>query len=362
MGGESLMKARFEWQLPFVMAILMTFGLVVLYSATFGEREEYLFGRQLVWALLSWAVFVFTAYVLKRKVWRDFAVVLILLSTAGLVLVLFLSPIEGSRRWIDLGIASLQPSEIAKFSLILFLGYLYSLETKRYLSFLFGTLVTLMIMGLIYLEPDLGTTIIIVVIWYFMTLISKKFDRLMIVMTALIVVAVPVVLMFGLESYQRDRILSFLDPEKYASGAAYNTIQAIRAIGSGGWTGRGFVQGTMNRLGYVPADHTDFIFSVIGEEWGFVGAVTVILLYSLLLWRIWIITRRTGDFFGRLVMSGFFAVFAFHVVENIGMNLGLLPVTGIPLPLISYGGSSSMIFALQLGIVQSYAGRSVDLR
>jgi len=219
-----------------------------------------------------------------------------------------------------------------------------------------------MIMGLIYLEPDLGTTIIIVVIWYFMTLISKKFDRLMIVMTALIVVAVPVVLMFGLESYQRDRILSFLDPEKYASGAAYNTIQAIRAIGSGGWTGRGFVQGTMNRLGYVPADHTDFIFSVIGEEWGFVGAVTVILLYSLLLWRIWIITRRTGDFFGRLVMSGFFAVFAFHVVENIGMNLGLLPVTGIPLPLISYGGSSSMIFALQLGIVQSYAGRSVDLR
>jgi rod shape determining protein RodA len=295
-------------------------------------------------------------------VWRDFAVVLILLSTAGLVLVLFLSPIEGSRRWIDLGIASLQPSEIAKFSLILFLGYLYSLETKRYLSFLFGTLVTLMIMGLIYLEPDLGTTIIIVVIWYFMTLISKKFDRLMIVMTALIVVAVPVVLMFGLESYQRDRILSFLDPEKYASGAAYNTIQAIRAIGSGGWTGRGFVQGTMNRLGYVPADHTDFIFSVIGEEWGFVGAVAVILLYSLLLWRIWIITRRTGDFFGRLVMSGFFAVFAFHVVENIGMNLGLLPVTGIPLPLISYGGSSSMIFALQLGIVQSYAGRSVDLR
>jgi rod shape determining protein RodA len=182
----------------------------------------------------------------------------------------------------------------------------------------------------------------------------------MMAMTALIALLVPIVFMFGLKPYQRDRLLSFLHPEEYASGAAYNTIQAIRAIGSGGLKGTGMLQGTMNRLGYVPADHTDFIFSVLGEEWGFIGAVSLLAMYLLLQWRIWSITRKTGSEFGRIVLSGIFAVFAFHVVQNVGMNLGLLPVTGIPLPFVSYGGSSSMIFALELGIVYSYTTEEVE--
>ncbi|MDD3459739.1 cell cycle protein [Mesotoga sp. SC_3PWM13N19] len=355
------MRRRAEFLLPILMISIMVFGLIVLFSATFGEREEYLFGRQLVWVLLSCAVFVFTAYVIKRNFWKSMSIVLIFASVVTLVAVLYLGSGEGSRRWIDLGIASFQPSELAKFSLILFLGFIYSREAKnKYGLFSLGVLSAAIFAGLIYLEPDLGSTIIIVVIWYFVTLISKRFDKLMIAMTALIAFVVPVVFMFGLKPYQRDRLLSFLNPEEYASGAAYNTIQAIRAIGSGGLKGTGMLQGTMNRLGYVPADHTDFIFSVLGEEWGFIGSVSLIVLYSLLLWRIWSITRKTTSEFGRIVLSGIFAVFAFHVVENIGMNLGLLPVTGIPLPFVSYGGSSSMIFALQLGIVQSYTGKEVE--
>lgn len=354
------MKGKFEWLLPLIMATVMGCGLVVLYSATFGETEAYLFGRQVVWALLSGAVFVFTAFVLKRKIWKEISIPLMVISLISLVAVLFVNPVGGSRRWINLGIASFQPSELAKLSLIIFLAYLYSLELKKYILFILGIMTTLVISGLIYLEPDLGTTLIVIIIWYFITLMSRKFDRLMIAMTALILLGGPLLFRFGLEPYQRDRLLSFLEPEKYASGAAYNTIQAIRAIGSGGLDGRGFLRGTMNRLGFVPADHTDFIFSVLGEEWGFMGAVTIVCLYGLLIWRIWVVTRRTGSYFGRLALSGFFAVFAFHVVENIGMNIGVLPVTGIPLPFVSYGGSSSMIFALQLGIVQSYAKREMD--
>ncbi|MBN2218823.1 MAG: rod shape-determining protein RodA [Kosmotogaceae bacterium] len=355
------MKRRVEFLLPIIMVSLMIFGLVVLYSATFGEREEYLFGRQLVWVLLSCAVFVFTAYVVKKEFWKSLSFPLILISTVSLAAVLYLDSGEASRRWIDLGIASFQPSELAKFSLIIFLGFVYSREAKhRFGLFSLGILFTLVFVGLIYLEPDLGTTIIVLIIWYFMTLISKRYDRLMIAMTVLIAFMAPIVFMFGLKPYQRDRLLSFLRPEEYASGAAYNTIQAIRAIGSGGIEGTGFLQGTMNRLGYVPADHTDFVFSVLGEEWGFIGAVFLLTLYLLLLWRIWSITRKTGSEFGRIVLSGIFAVFAFHVVENVGMNLGLLPVTGIPLPFVSYGGSSSMLFALQLGIVHSYSVKEVE--
>ncbi|HDP77806.1 MAG TPA: rod shape-determining protein RodA [Mesotoga infera] len=355
------MKRRVEFLLPGIMVSLMIFGLIVLYSATFGDREEYLFGRQLVWVLLSCAVFVFTAYVVKRGFWKSISFLLLFLSVVTLGAVLYLGPVEGSRRWIDLGVASFQPSELAKFSLIIFLGYIYSSEVKRkYGLFFLGVLITGAFVGLIYLEPDLGTTIIVMIIWYFMTLVSKKYDKLMIAITALIALLAPVVFMFGLKPYQRDRLLSFLHPEEYASGAAYNTIQAIRAIGSGGLEGTGMLQGTMNRLGYVPADHTDFIFSVLGEEWGFIGAVSLLTMYLLLLWRIWSITRKTGSEFGRIVLSGIFAVFAFHVVENVGMNLGLLPVTGIPLPFVSYGGSSSMIFALQLGIVHSYSVKEVE--
>jgi rod shape determining protein RodA len=355
------MKRRVEFLLPAIMVSLMIFGLIVLYSATFGDREEYLFGRQLVWVLLSCAVFVFTAFVVKRGFWKSISFLLVFLSVVTLGAVLYLAPVEGSRRWIDLGIASFQPSELAKFSLIIFLGYIYSREGKsKYGLFFLGVLVTGTFAGLIYLEPDLGTTIIVMVIWYFMTLVSKKYDKLMIAMTALIALLVPIVFVFGLKPYQRDRLLSFLHPEEYASGAAYNTIQAIRAIGSGGLKGTGMLQGTMNRLGYVPADHTDFIFSVLGEEWGFIGAVSLLAMYLLLQWRIWSITRKTGSEFGRIVLSGIFAVFAFHVVQNVGMNLGLLPVTGIPLPFVSYGGSSSMIFALELGIVYSYTTEEVE--
>lgn len=353
------MKNRQEWQLPIIMLTLIALGPFILYSATYGEREAYLFGRQLVWSILSVAVFVFTAFVLKREFWRVGSVLLVILAFVTLVAVLFFNPLEGSKRWIDLGIASFQPSELAKFSLVLFLAYLYSARAKKYLAFLLGLVTTVVFVGLIYLEPDLGTTIIVLVIWYFVTLMSKKFDWLMMTMTAVIALTGPLVFLYGLKPYQRERILSFLNPQKYASGAGYNTIQAIRAIGSGGLTGEGFTQGTMNRLGYVPADHTDFIFSVIGEEWGFLGTIGIIILYALLVTRIWSIARRTGDNFGRLVVSGFFAVFTFHVIENIGMNLGLLPVTGIPLPFVSYGGSSSMIFALQLGIIQSYGRRKV---
>ena len=215
----------------------------------------------------------------------------------------------------------------------------------------------------------ISTTIIVTVVGVIAAiaiLMLRKTRRNIITIAVIFVLASSVVYSVDyffhhvLERHQKERINVLLGKETDLKGAGYNVNQSLIAIGSGGFLGKGFLNGTQTKFDFVPEQSTDFIFCTVGEEWGFVGAITVILLYSLLLWRIWAITRRTGDFFGRLVMSGFFAMFAFHVVENIGMNLGLLPVTGIPLPLISYGGSSSMIFALQLGIVQSYASRRAD--
>lgn len=344
------MKKRIEWQLPFYLVVIMSLGLFVLYSATFGEKGSYLFKKQLVWLLVSLIVF-FAMSVFKKRFWEGIAYPLTLISILLLLAVLFTRAIAGSHRWLDLGPVNFQPSEIAKFSLIILLAKLYSSEKKMFWP---GLLTTIVMAGLIYKEPDFGTTLIIGVIWLMVTFLSKKYDKLLLFIFAGGIIAAPFVILFGLKRYQLERLLSFVFPERY-SNASYNTIQAVRAIGSGGFAGRGYLQGPMNLYNYVPADDTDFIFSVVGEELGFIGAVLIIIFYCLLIWRLWKIAVAQKHAYEKLVAAGFIAIIAFHLVENIGMNLSLMPVTGIPLPFISYGGSSSLIFAAELGIIYKFS-------
>ncbi|MBO8165910.1 MAG: rod shape-determining protein RodA [Kosmotoga sp.] len=344
--------------LPFNLVALMFFGLLAIFSATYGNRFSGLFYRQLFWDALAFSVFLVVSR-LSFRFWKAIATWLLLLSLLLLVIVLLLPPVSGSRRWIDFGVASFQPSEVAKFVIILFLAKIYS-ESRK--NFYIGVAITALLAFLIYKEPDLGMTMMILGIWFFITFFSRRFDKWILIVLIVGLVILPLLLFFGLEEYQMNRILSFMNPEKYASSSAYNTVQAIRAIGSGGFTGKGLLLGVMNRYGYVPEDHTDFIFSVIGEELGFVGTLTLLMLYSLLMLNIWKATKRAPDMFSYLVSAGIMITFFMHITENIGMNLGLMPVTGIPLPFVSYGGSSVMIFAAQLGMTYRLLADNIEAK
>ncbi|AKI97214.1 FtsW/RodA/SpoVE family cell cycle protein [Kosmotoga pacifica] len=352
------MKKNVEFILPINLILLMLFGMITIFSATYGSKFADLFYRQLFWDILALSVFFVTSRV-SFRFWKSVTFWLVLFSLLFLVMVLMLPPVSGSRRWINLGIASFQPSEIAKFVIILFLAKVYSESKKGILTGLFVTGLTAF---LIYKEPDLGMTLMIMGIWFFMTFASRKYDKLILLVLIAGLVILPLFMVFGLEEYQMNRILSFLNPEKYVSSSAYNTVQAIRAIGSGGLTGEGLLLGIMNRYGYVPADHTDFIFSVVGEEFGLVGTLALLLLYSVLMLRLWKASKKAPDSFSFLLTVGIMTTFLIHIVENIGMNLGLLPVTGIPLPFMSYGGSSVMIFAAQLGMLFRLLSINVELK
>lgn len=352
------MRKGTDFLLPFNLVALMSYGLLALFSATYGSRYSGLFYRQLFWDVLALSAF-FVVSRFSFRFWKTLTVKLLLISFLLLIVVLFLPPVSGSRRWMNLGIASFQPSEVAKFVIVLFLAKLYS-ESKG--GFFAGTAITGLIALLIYREPDLGMTLMILGIWFFITFFSRKFDKWILVVLIIGLVLFPLLMFFGLEEYQMNRIISFMNPEKYASSSAYNTVQAIRAIGSGGFTGKGLLLGVMNRYGFVPEDYTDFIFSVIGEEMGFVGAFTLLVLYAILMLNLWSATKKATDMFSYLVSVGVMVTFLIHITENIGMNIGLMPVTGIPLPFISYGGSSVMIFSAQLGLIYRVLTKKVEAK
>lgn len=329
--------------------IILVFGLTILYSVTWGRRFSYLFYRQLFWDILSVGVFFLFSRI-KRKFWEDNAVYLLLLSFGLLVVVLLTPPVAGANRWLDLGIASFQPSELAKLSIVMFLAWLYTKDQTLKIGII-GFFTTIAASFLVFIEPDFGTALMLFALWFVITFVSAKFDRLLIASFIIIIAVSPFVLFFGLKEYQLKRILSFLNPAAYSREAAYNTIQAMRAIGSGGFSGKGFLQGDMSRYGFVPENHTDFIFSAVGEQFGFLGSVLLIALYTVLIWRIWKTAKNAHSEFMALVSTGFLTIILFHIIENIGMNLGLFPVTGIPLPFISYGGSSALFFSAQLGMI-----------
>lgn len=351
------MKKEHDVILFLSYVIILVFGLIVLYSVTWGRRFSYLFYKQLFWNILSIGVF-FLFSKIKRKFWEDNAIHLLSLSFGLLVVVLLTPPVAGANRWLNLRIASFQPSELAKFSIVIFLAWLYT-KDQTLKTGIIGFLTVSIASFLVFVEPDFGTALMLFALWFIITFVSAKFDKLLLASLGIIAVASPFVLFFGLKEYQLKRIMSFLNPAAYSREAAYNTIQAMRAIGSGGFFGKGFLQGDMSRYGFVPENHTDFIFSAVGEQFGFLGSTLLIALYTILIWRIWKIAKNARSEFMVLVCSGFLTIILFHVIENIGMNLGLFPVTGIPLPFISYGGSSALFFSAQLGMIYGASEKTV---
>ena len=348
---------RVEIALPVIVVLLMAYGILAVTSAVAGDtsKEGYPL-RQIVWDAL--AVFLMLSVVkMSKRVLRDLAWIVYAVSVFLLVIVLFKGEeIGGSRRWMDLGVVYFQPSELAKLSLVVILPYFF--ENLKLKKLLFSILVTSVPVLLVLAEPDLGTAVLLSFIWFSLFLASNVKLRYVVIVILVILLALPAVYFFGLKDYQRSRIMAFLNPEKFAKSSAYNVLQSIHAMGSGGLFGKGYMKGTANLLNFVPVDYSDFIIAVIGEELGFLGVIALITLYFLLLFRMYRIMGVVEDEYWRNVIVGVAAVFFFHVAENLLMCSGLAPVTGIPLPFVSYGGSSTVVFGIMVGLVMKAYGIS----
>ncbi|MFQ5944628.1 MAG: rod shape-determining protein RodA [Anaerolineae bacterium] len=344
---------------------LVIWGLAMVYSATGGSLPsdgpwwDTFFGRQVLYAAIGLLVLVLAAasdYRYLESLHRP----LYALGLASLGLVFVVGQVAfGAQRWLDLRFFPLQPSELVKVFLIIGLAKLLADRRRAALGWgrLFLTLAYAAVpMAFIYLQPDLGTAVIFGAVWLAMVLASGARLPQFVSIASLAIALVPVTWPL-LQGYMRERILVFLNPAHDPLGAGYNVNQARIAIGSGGLWGQGFASGSQSQLQFLRVRHTDFIFSVLGEELGFVGVTVLVVLLAVLLFRVLRVADQARDEFGRLIAAGTAAMIGFQAYANISMNLGLLPAVGMPLPFISYGGSALISALLGIGLVQSVAMR-----
>ena len=331
-----------------LMVYSATRGPIAPYQLTYLEKQATYVGI----GLLILAIVTLVDY----RTFRDWAYVIYGLSCLMLLAVVspFGSTSKGAQSWFQIGSFQLQPSEFVKIALIIALAALASqfhaeIDLRRLIALL--ALAGLPI-ALIMLQPDLGTAMVLVVISAGMMLLAGAQPKHLLVLFVLAIVCVTFLLRSDvLAQYQKDRLLSFTQQEEGLSKEAYNTNQSKIAIGQGGPFGVGLCEGSQTRLGNVPEQHTDFIFTAVGEQLGFVGGGTLLALFCIIAWRIWRSAQLARDEFGMLVCVGVLCLFMFQIFENVGMTMGIMPVTGIPLPLVSYGGSSTIAEFAAIGLV-----------
>lgn len=340
-------------------------GLTIIYGTSVSGDNLQVFWRQLIFALIgigAYFFFAFYDYHSITKSNRFFYVGILIL----LVFVLFFArEIKGSSRWIDLGFFQLQPAELAKLSITLGLSRWMYLKRGQINSWksIFITLVYIGIPAvLVALQPDLGSSIIIMGIWTGIIFISQIQKKYILILLMLAIIGAGISWRFVLQDYQKRRIEVFLNPELDPRGRGYNVRQAVIAVGSGQVFGKGLGHGLQGQLNFLPERQTDFIFASASEEIGFVGNLGLIILYFLLLSRLIYIMRRAKDDLAYYIVGGVLFMMIGQIFINIGMNIGLMPVTGIPLPFLSYGGSSLLVVLISLGIVQNIARQSKALR
>jgi len=348
---------NFDFVLLAATVLLIVFGVAMIYSATSDTPDlQDLPRRQAIWALMGLILLALVAAIDYRSL-ESLQKPLYALIIVSLLLVLLVGQVvHGAQRWIS-G-ASFQPSELAKVLVIVTLAQFLAQHEKEMGSFryiLFSIIYVAVPMGLIYLQPHLGTMIVLAVVWLIMVLMAGMRLLHLGVLGLTGLLSAPLI-WFSLEDYMQERLLLFLNPARDPA-ARYNIDQALISIGSGGWLGKGYASGSQSQLRFLRVRHTDFIFSVIGEEMGFVGALVLFTLIGIVLWRILRAASLARDSFGRLIACGVAALIFFQSLVNIGMNLSLLPVIGIPLPFISSGGSSLITLLIAEGLVQSVVMR-----
>lgn len=347
----------------FTLLVLLSYGLAMVYSATFPSTNNSVFAassfvvKQAVFVTLGLAMMILVASV-DYHLLHASAYVLYVASLALLAVVFVVGHGQaewGSQRWIDLKLFPLQPSELAKPALVLALARYFADHEANASSlkhFVGSFLLTLPSFALVYAQPDLGTSATFLFIWFLMSLAGGT-RVLYLVLSGLAGLAAMPIAWSMLKDYMRDRITIFMHPESDPWGQGYNIIQAQISIGSGGMYGRGFLAGTQSQGHFLRIQHSDFIFSVLAEEMGFVGAAVLFILFAFLLFRLLRVAHLSRDQFGRLVAVGIALTILFSVAVNVAANVRLMPVTGIPLTFISYGGSSMLTNLASLGIAQS---------
>ncbi len=336
--------------------------MLMLYSALQYKGKviyQSLLYKQLIWTLISWCVFWIVSNI-DYHYWKGVAIPFYLFSIVLLVLVLIIGDVRyGAQRWLNIGGFIFQPSEFAKISFVIGISYILSIPRRFSWTWtLIAILMTLFPMMLILKEPDLGTALVFLPILT-ATLFIFGLNLRWIISTALVGLSMLPFIWHFLKDYQKKRLLVFLNPDLDPLGAGYTITQSRIAIGSGGIWGKGWLSGTQNRLNFLPERHTDFIFSVLAEEWGFIGAVGVIFLFLLLILMGLDLASRAKDRFAVFLAVNIVVYFFFHSFVNISMTSGFMPVVGLPLPFISYGGTSLVISYFGLGLLQSIAN-SVD--
>ncbi len=352
----------FNWGLALLLAAVSCAGFLMLYSVAGGDIDRWA-RPQMIRFAMGMAAMVIIGFV-PLSVWREMSVV----AYVGTLLLLIAVPIVGTssmgaQRWIDLGFMRLQPSELMKVTLVMMLARYYDWldirKISRPLWVLIPLVLTLVPTFLVLKQPDLGTALLLVAgagVVMFVAGVSWLYFGAAFAIIALLVTAV--IETKGtdyqlLKDYQYKRIETFLDPGSDPLGSGYNITQAQIALGSGGVSGRGFMQGTQSRLNFLPEKHTDFIFTTLAEEFGFVGGMILLTLYGLILLFCIISALSNRDRFGALLTMGIAATFFFYFSVNMSMVMGLAPVVGVPLPLVSYGGSAMLVLLAAFGLVQS---------
>jgi len=349
---------RMDWVINGCFLALAAASLLVIYNINYDN-----FIQQAIWFALGFLVIIVFSQVDWRPlvIHRGIIFSVYLVSIALLIATFFFAPIiRGTRSWLVFGSIQFQTSELAKLALIILLSYYFAqrhVVIGHWQNLLIPLFYFLAPFSLILIQPDMGSALVLFSLFLGYLLISGIHRRHLIWGVLLIALILVVSWQVVLQDYQKERVIGLFNPDYDPLGINYNTIQSKIAIGSGGWFGKGLGQGTQVQLGFLPEAATDFIFAALTEEWGLIGALLLIAVFSLLIWRIIKIGFLAESNFFKLICLGTAIVFLIHFLFNVGSNVGLLPVIGMPLPLFSYGGSSLLTNAMLIGIIQSIVVR-----
>ena len=358
---------RIDWFLLVSTVLLTVIGLLILNAINFKDpllAQDFSPVKQTVTAgvgIFLLMLFMRTDY----RLWFRFGIFWYVASLVLLVLTWAVGETAfGAQRSIDLGLIQFQPTEVAKIGLIMVLAKVlskYHEELSR-LRFLGYTLaITALPMALIVIQPDLGSALVLGFIWFLMVATSNISKKQLALLAAIGLAVLPFAIS-QLQPYQAERLETFMNPTADPQGSGYNVVQSQIAVGSGQLLGRGLGSGSQGQLNFLPSQHTDFVFAILAEKLGFLGASLVILLFVLLLFRAIMVAWRAEDRFGMYLAVGITAMFFFHIVINIGMNLGIMPVTGLPLPLVSYGGTNLIVSLIAIGLLESIVRHHKELQ
>jgi rod shape determining protein RodA len=351
-----LSKVRIDWMMLASAALLTLFGLVTMNS--FVGSNGY-FDRQVVWLCVSIAVFFCAAFVdwsFLRRTRVLVTLYIALLALLGFLLVAA-KAIKGAQSWLDFGLFSFQPTDLAKVLLVFMLAKYFSrrhIEIANFRHVFVSGIYAFILFAFVALQPDFGGAVTIACVWLGMVLVSGISKKHLLTLFACAAIAFVLLWSFAFKDYQKARVMTFIHPLEDVRGAGYNAYQSMIAVGSGQIVGKGIGYGTQSKLKFLPEYQTDFIFAAFAEEWGFLGVILFFAAFGVLLWRIVSIARRGATNFETLYGLGVAILLVSHLFINVGMNMGLLPVTGITLPFMSYGGSHLVASFFALGVLQSF--------